>query len=171
MGQCTFQLATTASSSSWQVYAAHHYDSLFVDALHWFDSDIQTTTLICYICRTCLENWAHFEWWCLLLKSSYCHFCIATCIISTIINKLLIPNTLKVNFLIPGLVSGQGGGKATPPIIRLTPRQWDLPIDSKVQQYYLRFWLFLSETGKKLHNVCLFVCVRYFPSYPRGWHY
>ena len=36
-------------------------------ALVEFDNDIQTTTLICYICRTCLENWAHFEWWCLFL--------------------------------------------------------------------------------------------------------
>ena len=98
-------------------------------------------------------------------------FALERALFSTIINKLLIPNTIKVNFLIPGLVSGQGGGKATPPIIRLTPRQWDLPIDSKVQQYYLRFWLSLGEPGKRLHNVWLFVCVRYCPSYPRGCHY
>ena len=86
----------------------------------------------------------HLIFWYFNIKNIYQYLSTATfalqrALFSAIINKLLIPNTIKVNFLIPGLVSGQGGGKATPPIIRLTPRQWDLPIDSKVQQYYLRF--------------------------------
>ena len=118
----------------------------------------------------------HLIFWYFNIKNIYQNlptttFALQRALFSTIIMKLPIPNTIKVNFLISGLVSGQGGGKATPPIIRLTPRQWDLPIDSKVQQYYLRFWLSLGEPGKKLHNVWLFVCVRYFPSFPRGWHY
>ena len=116
----------------------------------------------------------HLIFWYFNIKNIYQNlptttFALQRALFSTIIMKLPIPNTIKVNFLIPGLVSGQGGGKATPPIIRLTPRQWDLPIDSKVRQYYLRFWLSLGETGGKLHNVWLFVCVRYFPH--RGWLY
>jgi len=47
-----------------------------------------------------------------------------------------------------GLVSGQGGGKATPPIIRLTPRQWDLPIDSKIGHVVTRLTIKDTDTHK-----------------------
>ena len=38
----------------------------------------------------------------------------------------------------PGLVSGQIGGEGgTPPLVRLEPRNWNLPIDAKVALTYI----------------------------------
>ena len=38
----------------------------------------------------------------------------------------------------PGLVSCQRGGEGTPPLVRLEPRNWNLPIDAKVPpMFYL----------------------------------